>query len=80
MLPLPPPRSPRNQDYDRFCQIRRSVGFDEVVHYGTGLVLLFHGESGTGKTMTANALANHLHKRLLVVRGRPTLVPLVPWC
>ena len=59
----------RAQDYDRFCQIRRSVGFDEVVHYGTGLVLLFHGESGTGKTMTANALANHLHKRLLVVRG-----------
>ena len=37
------------------------------VSYGTGLVMLFWGESGTGKTMTANAVANHLHKRLLVI-------------
>ena len=29
--------------------------------------MLFWGESGTGKTMTANAVANHLHKRLLVI-------------
>ena len=108
------------QDYDRFNQIRRNVGFDEVVRvrgirgwvwgvhvptpqhhcaanstqptpcacrqqvsYGNGLILLFYGESGTGKTMTANALANHLNKRLLLVgpsaskaveRGRGTLV------
>jgi SpoVK/Ycf46/Vps4 family AAA+-type ATPase len=31
------------------------------------MVLLFYGPSGTGKTMMANALANHLGKRLLLV-------------
>lgn len=43
------------------------VGFDDVVRYGKGLTLFFHGKSGTGKTLFANALASHLKKKLLVV-------------
>ena len=27
------------------------MGFDEVISYGNGMVLLFYGSSGTGKTM-----------------------------
>lgn len=43
------------------------VGFDDIVRYGKGLTLFFHGKSGTGKTLFANALAAHLKKKLLVV-------------
>ena len=32
-----------------------------------GLCLLFYGTSGTGKTMTANAVASHLGKKVLLV-------------
>ena len=35
--------------------------------YGTGLVFLFHGPSGTGKTMLAHALAHSLNKELLLL-------------
>ena len=28
----------RDQDYDRFCEIRRTVGFDEVVRFGSAAV------------------------------------------
>jgi SpoVK/Ycf46/Vps4 family AAA+-type ATPase len=35
--------------------------------YSKGLCLLFYGPSGTGKTMTANAIASHLGKKLLLV-------------
>lgn len=37
------------------------------MRYGKGLTLFFHGKSGTGKTLFANALASHLSKKLLVV-------------
>ena len=35
--------------------------------YGTGMVCLFHGPSGTGKTMLAHGLANHFGMNLLLV-------------
>ena len=40
---------------------------DEFYGYGTGLTFLFHGPSGTGKTMLAHALATSLNKELLSV-------------
>ena len=40
--------------------------------YGTGLTYLFHGPSGTGKTMMANALASKLGKNLLTVNMEAT--------
>ena len=40
--------------------------------YARGLCLLFYGPSGTGKTMTANAVSLHLGMKVLLVT-----VPLV---
>jgi DNA polymerase III delta prime subunit len=40
---------------------------DQFYGYGTGLVFLFHGPSGTGKTMLAHALATSLNMELLSV-------------
>ena len=48
------------------AELKRSQ-LNEVVPYGGGMVLLFHGESGTGKTMLANALAAKLGKKVLLV-------------
>ena len=42
-------------------------GLADAVPYGRGVVMLFSGPSGTGKTLTARAVANHLGQRLLVV-------------
>lgn len=32
-----------------------------------GLVLLFHGASGVGKTMMANAVARHVGRKVLLI-------------
>ena len=38
-----------------------------ISHFNKGLRMLFHGPPGTGKTMTAHGLANHLGKKLLSI-------------
>jgi SpoVK/Ycf46/Vps4 family AAA+-type ATPase len=42
-------------------------GLSEAIPYGRGLIMLFSGPSGTGKTLTARAVASHLGRRLLLV-------------
>ncbi|KDO29881.1 hypothetical protein SPRG_04948 [Saprolegnia parasitica CBS 223.65] len=53
--------------YEHFRVYRKTSGLDQTLTYGTGLVLLLCGASGTGKTMTVNAVAHHLKKRVLLV-------------
>eukprot|EP00486_Rosalina_sp_Unknown_P005838 CAMPEP_0201574402 /NCGR_PEP_ID=MMETSP0190_2-20130828/18862_1 /ASSEMBLY_ACC=CAM_ASM_000263 /TAXON_ID=37353 /ORGANISM="Rosalina sp." /LENGTH=141 /DNA_ID=CAMNT_0048002599 /DNA_START=167 /DNA_END=589 /DNA_ORIENTATION=- len=36
-------------------------------YVGNGVVILFHGISGTGKTMMANAVANYLNRKILLI-------------
>ena len=68
---LPPERKKRIvetvEHFEAFRRARRQLGLDERLQYGRGLVMLFYGPSGTGKTMMANALASHVGRRLLLV-------------
>merc|ERR1719233_1859860 len=54
------------QGIDRFAKAKTIFGLNDLVSYGNGSVLLFHGVSGTGKTLTANALAHLLGKKVLL--------------
>eukprot|EP00439_Symbiodinium_sp_Y106_P012056 s5541_g1.t2 len=54
-------------NFEQFCKYRKSSGLDDVIAHGSGLVLMFCGPSGTGKTLMVNALAAHLEKRVLLV-------------
>jgi SpoVK/Ycf46/Vps4 family AAA+-type ATPase len=55
------------EHHDLYLQKRKDWGFDEAIRYGRGALMLFHGPSGTGKTMTAHAIAQHLGRRVLNV-------------
>ena len=54
-------------DYSNNRSKKARALVDEFYGYGTGLTFLFHGSSGTGKTMLAHALATSLNKELLSV-------------
>ncbi len=53
--------------HDVLLEKRRVWGIDDVVTYGRGVVLLFAGAPGTGKTMLAHAIGHELGKRLFVI-------------
>jgi SpoVK/Ycf46/Vps4 family AAA+-type ATPase len=59
--------------HHEYLRCRREWGIDEVVQYGRGVMILMYGAPGTGKTMTAHGLAEHLGKRVLAV-DVPTLI------
>ena len=55
------------ENHERYLACRREWGFDSIIRYGRGALMLFHGKPGTGKTMTAHAIAHRLGKRVLTV-------------
>lgn len=67
-LVLPPDRLAALNDIVRRVRHRGTVlekwGLDAVSNGGRGLVVLFHGASGTGKTMAAEAIAGALRMQL----------------
>jgi len=55
------------ENFEAYQNLINKLDFEEVLPYGKGLVILFYGPSGTGKTMMANALAKHLGKKIFVI-------------
>jgi hypothetical protein len=53
--------------YDEFRKYRKTMGLEDIMSYGNSLVILLCGKSGTGKTMTVNAIAHDLSKKVLLV-------------
>jgi len=48
-------------------EIFKRVGLDRQMYYGNGISALFHGPSGTGKTMAAHIVADNLKLPLMKV-------------
>ncbi|KAF0981915.1 hypothetical protein FDP41_011776 [Naegleria fowleri] len=54
-------------NFEKFKKVRKQLGFEDIITYGNSIVMLFYGASGTGKTLTSNALANYIGKKMLLV-------------
>ncbi len=54
-------------NFPLFLKAKKNLDFSDIVHYGNSLVILFIGPSGTGKTMTANAISEYLNKKILTI-------------
>ena len=55
------------RSHPEYLKTLKETGLDKTISYGRGVVLLFVGAPGTGKTMCAKAVAQALGKRLLLV-------------
>ena len=58
---------------EEFLERRKEWGFEDIITYGKGTFILFSGKPGTGKTMTAHAIASATNKKVLNI-DIPTLV------
>lgn len=52
-------------------------GFNKVIENGKGIIFLFYGEPGTGKTMCAQAVSEHLGRKWMII-GSAELQSSVP--
>lgn len=48
-------------------RMRRKISFDQISNRGSGVVMLFYGPSGTGKTLMANAVARKMKKKIMLI-------------
>ena len=55
------------KNFENYTQATKELELDKKLSYGRGMVLLFYGPSGTGKTMMANALASMIGKKVLMI-------------
>lgn len=53
--------------HDQYLRCRAAWGFDRLIRYGRGAMMLFHGKPGTGKTLAAHAIAHRMGKKILLV-------------
>ncbi|PJB46187.1 MAG: hypothetical protein CO108_06135 [Deltaproteobacteria bacterium CG_4_9_14_3_um_filter_63_12] len=46
--------------HDEYLEARQAWGFDEIIRYRRGLLMLFHGKPGTGKTVYLEELGEFI--------------------